>query len=102
MNFRLSLSVLVVLLLVAGLHLFIYAYNINLKYSTTDLKIKLSEITSSNHVLGSQLARKENLPWVEKIAKEKLGMIYPDNINYIVKGRLLSRLVSMEAAPKPN
>jgi cell division protein FtsB len=68
----------------AGIHLYIYTQNINLKYKVTDLKIKLAEVRSKNRELGSQIAQKENLSYIEKVAKEKLNMIYPAKINYVL------------------
>lgn len=84
MNFRKAVFILVVFLLLSGIHLFIYAQNISLKYQVTDLKVKLSELNSRNRQLEARLAREENLALVEKTAKGKLGMIYPEKIIYIV------------------
>jgi len=86
MNFRRAVFVLVVFLLLAGSHLYVYARNISLQYKTTDLKIKLSELKSKNRQLSSQLAKTEDLNQIERIAKEKLGMIYPSKITYILPG----------------
>jgi cell division protein FtsL len=90
-RFRRAVFTLIVFVILAGIHLYIYTQNIGLKYKITDLKIKLSELRSRNRKLISQVAKKENLPYIEKIAKEKLDMIYPEKINYI--------LVSREASP---
>lgn len=84
MNFRRAVFILVVFLLLAGIHLFVYAQNISLKYEITDLKVKLSELNSRNRQLEARAAREENLAAVEKTAKEKLGMTYPEKIIYIV------------------
>ena len=83
-GFRRAVFTLVVIVILSAIHLFIYTQNMDLKYKTTDIKIKLSEIRSKNRLLGSKVARKENLAYVEKFAREKLGMIYPKNINYIL------------------
>ncbi|MGB9613405.1 MAG: septum formation initiator family protein [Candidatus Margulisiibacteriota bacterium] len=93
MNFRRALFVLLVFLILASIHLYLYAQNIKLKYQNTDLKIKLAEIDSQNRSLRVELARAENLAYIEKIAKEKLGMVYPEKINYII--------LSKEASPMP-
>ena len=90
-KFRRAVFILIIFVILAGIHLYIYTQNIGLKYKITDLKIKLSELRSRNRKLISQVAKKENLPYIEKIAKEKLDMIYPEKINYI--------LVSREANP---
>ena len=89
-NFRKAVAILVLFLVLAGIHLFISAQNIGLKYKITDLKIKLAELSSLSRTLGSQMSQGEDLGYVEKTAKTKLGMIYPENITYIVmdaKGR---------------
>jgi cell division protein FtsL len=86
MNFRRAVLILVVILFLAGIHLYVYARNIILKYEITDLKIKLSELKSQNRQLGSQVARAEDLSQIEKIAQGKLGMVYPSKITYILPG----------------
>jgi len=90
-KFRKALSVLVLFVVFAGIHLFVYTHNISLKYKITDTKMKLYEVVSKNRELGSELAAKENLANVEKIANSKLNMIYPETVNYI--------LASAEAKP---
>lgn len=98
-KFRRAVFILIIFVILAGIHLFIYTQNIDLKYKTTDLKIKLSEIKSKNRELISQVAKKENLAFIEKMAKEKLGMIYPEKINYILIPRQSSGKFSKEARP---
>ncbi len=102
-NFRKAVAILVLFLTLAGVHLFIYAKNIGLKYRMTDLKIKLAELNSLSRQLGSQLSREEDLGKVEQYAKTKLGMVYPENITYIVTsagGRRSSRATA--EAPAKN
>ncbi|MDD5594596.1 MAG: septum formation initiator family protein [Candidatus Margulisbacteria bacterium] len=82
-GFRKAVSILVLFLTLAGTHLFIFAQNISLKYQITDLKIKLNELTSQTKALGSQASRGEDLAVVERIAKTKLDMVYPEDITYI-------------------
>jgi cell division protein FtsB len=84
-NFRKAVTILALFLTLAGIHLFIYAQNISLKYQITDLKIKLNELDSTTAALGSRAAREEDLAFIEKTAKGRLGMIYPEDIIYIVK-----------------
>lgn len=90
-KFRRAVFILIVFVALAGIHLFIYTQNINLKYKITDLKLKFQEIRSKNQQVGSQVAKKENLSYIEKIAKEKLNMFYPKEVIYIQ--------ASNEAAP---
>lgn len=86
MRFKFWRAVLILSLIVilAGIHLFIYTQNISLKYKVTDLKIKLAEITSQKRDLIIRVAKKENLNYIEKIAREKLNMVYPEEVNYII------------------
>jgi cell division protein FtsB len=89
-NFRKAVAILVLFVILAGIHLFISAQNIGLKYKITDLKIKLAELNSLSRTLGSRMSQGEDLSYIEKTAKTKLGMYYPDDITYIVmsaKGR---------------
>ena len=83
-QFRRAVLILLFFVLLAGIHLFIYTQNIDLKYKTTRLKIKLQELVSQNRALGSQVAQKENLKTVEEVAMKKLNMVYPEKVNYIV------------------
>jgi hypothetical protein len=94
MNFRLAVSVLLVFLLFSGLHLFIFAQNMTVKFRLNEVKIKLAESQSRNRILEVNLARAQTMAEVEKTAKGKLGMVYPTTILYIVG--------TQEAVPKPN
>lgn len=94
MNFKLSVTILIVFLVLMVTHLFIYTQNISLKYRITDLKVKLSGLNNANRMLAIQIAGKENLARVENIAREQLGMLYPEKIIYIAAG-------SKEGFPAP-
>ena len=83
-NFRKAVAVLALFLALAGAHLYMYAQNMALTYQITDLKIKRGELNSLARMLGSQAAREEDLAYIEKTAKTKLGMIYPSDVIYIV------------------
>jgi cell division protein FtsB len=82
-SFRLAVFILVVFLLLAGVHLIIFAQNVGLKYELTDLKVKLTELTSKNKELNCFVAREEKLGYIEKVAIERLGMLYPERVTYI-------------------
>jgi len=84
MSFRKAVFILIVFLVLSGIHLYIYVQNVALKYQITDLKIKLSELASRERDLKVKIAEKENLAVIEKIAQEKLGMIYPEKIIYLL------------------
>jgi len=94
MNFRLAVFILIFFLCLSGLHLFIFAQNMTVKYRLNEIKIKLGEVKSQNRILEVNLARAVNLGEVEKSAKGKLEMVYPEEILYIVGTR--------EVSPKPN
>lgn len=87
-KFRRAVLILVIIFTLAGIHLYINTQNIDLKYKATDLKIKLNEIRSKNRNLGSRVAIKEDLSNVERIARERLKMFYPEEVNYINPQRL--------------
>lgn len=93
-DFRRAVAILSLFICFAGIHLFIFAQNIGIKYRITDLKVKLGELTSKNRQLGGLVAREENLAYVEKYAKGKLGMYYPAKIQYLA--------ASAEGAPRKN
>jgi cell division protein FtsL len=94
-----ALMILTVVVILAGIHLYINTQNIALKYEVTDLKAKLAKIKSSNRELGGNVAIQENLPKIEKIAKNKLGMIYPKKMNYVLVTAGASAISSKEANP---
>jgi hypothetical protein len=83
-KFRQAVAVLAGLVILAVIHLAITTQNIALKYATTDLKIKLGEVKSKNRVLGTQVARKENLSLIDQAATGKLKMSYPGKIKYVI------------------
>jgi cell division protein FtsL len=87
MNFRKAIAILITFLLLSAIHLYIYVQNVTLKYQLTDLKIKLSELNSRKRELKIKVAEKENLAVVEKIAREQLGMFYPEKIIYLLVTR---------------
>ena len=84
MNFRLGVFILISCLILAAAHLFVYTQNISLKYQLTDAKIALTDLNSQLRNLASSAARGEKLAPIEKIAREKLGMIYPEKVIYLV------------------
>ncbi|OGB87089.1 hypothetical protein A3H38_02025 [candidate division WOR-1 bacterium RIFCSPLOWO2_02_FULL_46_20] len=86
-KFRRAVLVIVVLVALAGIHLFINTQNISLKYKLTDLKTEYSKIHSRNQELGSQVAEKEDLHRIEQAAREKLNMAYPDQVNYVLASK---------------
>lgn len=83
-EFRLAVSLLVFFVLLAALHLFIITKNIGVKYAITEVKIKLNDARSANRQVEGRITAGEDLGQVEKRAREKLGMVYPVRVNYII------------------
>ncbi|OGC35448.1 hypothetical protein A2311_04590 [candidate division WOR-1 bacterium RIFOXYB2_FULL_48_7] len=75
-------------IVVAGTHLYFYNININLKYRITELKMQLADLNNQVRSLGGTAAQVENLAYVEKQAKSNLAMIYPEQMHYIINGKL--------------
>ncbi|MBI5699807.1 hypothetical protein HZC35_05885 [Candidatus Saganbacteria bacterium] len=75
-----------VVVLLAFIHLFFFAQSVSLKYELTDLKMKFMEIYQKNRYTQSVLAGRESLELLDGSA-QKLGMVYPEDINYIVLSR---------------
>ncbi|MDI6731022.1 MAG: hypothetical protein QME05_00385 [Candidatus Margulisbacteria bacterium] len=98
-NFRMSMFILALLGSLAALHLFVYTQNMHLKYVLTDLKLKLNELNSKNCALEGAVAAKENLADIENKAKNQLGMVELEKINYIRPGQANSVKASGEANP---
>jgi cell division protein FtsB len=92
-QFRRAVMVLAFFSVLAGIHLYITTQNVTLKYRLTDTKIKLEELRAKNRQTGNIVAAKENMAYVEKQARGKLGMVYPEKIRYIS--------VTKEAATRP-
>ncbi len=84
MRFKTAVITLLIFVALSAIHLFIYTQNIDLKFQVRELKIRLAQIRSKNRQDGYIVAKKENLKGIEQIAMRKLGMVYPDKINYIV------------------
>ena len=99
-KFRQALLTLIFLVFLAGIHLFVYTKNIGLKYSLTDIKVKLGEVMSRNRELSCQLAAKENLNYINSVATGKLNMVYPEKINYLLGTNPPPVPASAEASPE--
>jgi cell division protein FtsB len=98
-KFRKAVFILFIFVVLAGIHLYIYTQNIGLKYRVTDLKIQLGEIVSRNRSLIRRVAEKENLDYIEKYARERLKMVYPEEVTYIAPSRSGPGKASKEANP---
>ncbi len=79
-----AFAILIVFVLLSVVHLAIYTSSIKTGYEIDELKSKLDKIRSENRYLNYLVAKGEALPRIEKLAKGKLNMVYPDKINYII------------------
>jgi cell division protein FtsB len=87
MKFKRAVLILITFVVLSGIHLWIYTQNIDIKYRVTDLKLKLNKLRAKNRLAGLEVAKKENLSYIEKTAKRKLGMVYPEQVNYVVASK---------------
>ena len=65
-------------------HLLISAKIASLGYKVDEGKKVLSKLRSENRSLAARIAQMESLPRIEEIARNKLKMITPPRIKYIV------------------
>lgn len=79
------LLIIFIFLIMGVTHLTIHTHNMQLSYEIDQLKSKLSVIYNKNRVLSTQVAQKSSLGRIEKIARDSLNMIYPKDMNYILK-----------------
>jgi len=73
-----------IVLILAFVHLFIFTKSVSLKYEVANLKVNFNKEYQDNRYLNNSLAEAESLDKIEKVATGKLGMYYPPTINYIV------------------
>jgi len=88
---RKILFVLFLILAMGLVHLYINTQNIALKYKVTENKVGLNDLRSQNRLLGSQVARKEDLGQIERTAQTNLNMVYPTKITYLVVSKEATR-----------
>ena len=74
----------ILLILLAIFHLYIYTKNIGINYDIESLKDTFNELYSENHYLASEISSLSRLSRIEELAKNKLGMEYPVQISYLV------------------
>jgi len=77
-------AILIVFVLLCTVHLSIYTNSIKTGYEIDGLRSKLEKIRSDNRYLSYIVAKEEALPRIEQIARQKLKMVYPEKINYII------------------
>jgi cell division protein FtsL len=84
-NPRKILLITLVFLVLGAVHLTIHTHNMHLNYEVEQLKKILNELYNKNRVLSLQVAQKSSLERIEKIAVQSLNMVYPKEMNYIIK-----------------
>jgi len=80
------ITILIIVTLMSIIHLSINTKTIKQSYEIAKLKQKFEKLYSENRYLRSEVAKKESLERIEKIAREKLNMVEPKDIIYIRKG----------------
>lgn len=66
-----------------SIHLIIQANIAHYGFSNDKTSKYLEETRSKNRSLTSVVARQETLKRIDKIARDRLGMVVPEKINYI-------------------
>ena len=79
-----AFAILIIFVLLSAVHLTIYTNSIKTGYEIDELKRKLDSVRPENRYLNYLVAKEEALPRIEKVAREKLNLIYPEKINYII------------------
>lgn len=80
---RLVIMVLAAITL-AMVHLYIQNKSIGLNYEYARTKVAFQQLYDQNRDYNNMVGQRSSLERVEKIAKEKIGMEYPENIRYVV------------------
>lgn len=83
MNLRWAIFILLLLLTLSVIHLAIYTGSIDLKYEVENLKRAYIKLRSEVRSLNAAYSEKNDLGRIDSIARSKLGMIRPQDINYI-------------------
>jgi cell division protein FtsL len=79
-----AFAVLIIFVLLSVIHLAISTGSIKTSYEISELKQQLDAIKPKNRYLNYLVAKEEALPRIEKLAKGKLNMIYPEKMNYVI------------------
>jgi len=77
-------AILMVFVLLCAVHLTISTSSMNTSYEIDELKQKFEKVRSENRYLNYLVAKEESLPRIEKLAKGKLNMVYPEKVNYMI------------------
>ncbi len=83
MNLRSGIWLLALVVILSAVHLSIFTKNMNSKYEVDDLKRTAIGLTAETRNLSDLSAEKMGLGKIENIAKNKLHMLRPDDMNYV-------------------
>ena len=67
------------------IHLTVFSKTIEINYQAEELRQKFNRVLSENRSLAATVSKKNSLERIEKIATEKLGMVYPEKMKYLKK-----------------
>ncbi|MFA4967857.1 MAG: hypothetical protein WC624_06550, partial [Candidatus Margulisiibacteriota bacterium] len=79
---RTYITLILIVLVLALTHLFVFTGSIGIKYDLARAKVEFQKLYQENRTLNCLLAKGESLFKIEQLAKSKLGMGYPENMNY--------------------
>ncbi|HTY13828.1 MAG TPA: hypothetical protein VMD02_06545 [Candidatus Omnitrophota bacterium] len=80
-----------IVILLALTHLFIFTGSVGLKYDSAKLKIEFDKDYQENRMLRYLESKGESLGHVEQVSASKLGMVYPEKVEYILDGSVEAR-----------
>lgn len=81
-----AFAILLLFVTLAAIHLAITTSSIKIGYEIDALKEKLKAIRSQNRYLNYLVARDESLSRIDQISSGRLGMFYPEKMNYVIIG----------------
>jgi len=79
-----ALFVVALIAVLSAIHLTIFNQNINRSYKIGEQNRKLDVLRNTNRFLNYKVAQKESLERIEDIAKNKLNMVYPKDVKYLL------------------
>ncbi len=79
-----ALFVVALIAVLSAIHLTIFNQNINRSYKIVAQNRKLDALRDTNRYLNYKVAQKESLERIENIAINKLNMVYPKDVKYLL------------------
>jgi cell division protein FtsL len=80
-----AVFILIFLVTLAAIHLAIFTKSMEIKYQIEELKQTFNQLHSKNQSLAVEVSKNSAPGRIEKIAREKLNMFYPETIKYLKK-----------------